>query len=111
MASIASTESYYTKAAVTCKVGGDNGIAWGAWQTHTNKAQTCSSPRAGASIALDLVETSFHWCKNVNSLDKLAGYTSGKCQPSHESRRKISRALDWYKQNPPEKIDIDEGNE
>lgn len=111
MASIASTESGYVRSAVTCKIGGDNGIAWGAWQTHTDKAKTCASLSNAVGMALNYVEISFNWCKNGNSLDKLSGYTDGRCRRSNQSRRKISRALRWYNENPPEKIEIDEGNE
>lgn len=111
MASIASTESAYARAAVICKVGGDNGIAWGAWQTHTDKARTCASLSNAAGLALNYVEISFHWCRKGNPLDRLSGYTDGRCRTSNQSRRKISRALKWYKENPPEKIEIDEGNE
>ncbi len=111
LASIASTESGYERRAVTCQRGGDHNIAWGPWQTHTNKHKTCSNLNDAAGMALNYIEISFHWCEKGNEMDRLSGYTDGRCRHSWQSRRKISRALNWYKHNPPPQIEIDEGQE
>lgn len=113
LASIGSSETGFEQLAVTCKRNGDDGIAFGPWQTHTNRYKTCNHLNAAAGFALDIVETSFTWCHQVNPklgpLDRLSGYTDGRCRESWESRKKISRALNWYAKNPFPKIEIEEG--
>lgn len=109
LASIASTETGYEKTAVICKRGGDHNIAWGPWQTHTDKKKTCSSLDNAADMALNFVEISFNWCAGkVSALDKLSGYTDGRCRRSWQSQRKISRALQWHKEHPYEETETDE---
>jgi hypothetical protein len=115
LASIASTETGYEKNAVTCKRNGDNGIAFGPWQTHTSKAQTCNNLSDAAGFALNFVERSFNWCTSlnprINPLDKLSGYTDGRCRESWQSRQKITCALKWHSSNPLPPVEIDEGEE
>ena len=100
LASIASTESGYARNIVNCQRGGDNNLAWGPWQTHTNKYRTCSNLLTAAGYAMHFAQVSFHWCHKQKLLNRLSGYTDGKCRPSAESRRKIARALQWYQKYP-----------
>lgn len=98
LASIASTESFYARDAVTCKKSGDNGLAWGPWQTHSGKKRTCSSLIVAAGIAYEMIKTSFDACKGYQLIDRLTLYTSGGlCRnDSWPSRYRMRRALNWY---------------
>lgn len=102
LASIASTESGFQKNVVECKTSGDHGAAWGPWQTHTNKKETCNDLVYAAKMALNYIQISFQWCNQLSLSNRLSGYTDGKCRESWESQRKINRALQYEQNFKPE---------
>ena len=105
LASVASSEGFFRKDVDSCKVGGDNGLAWGLWQTHASKKKVCSSRTEAAIIALDMMRASFASCKSVPLLDRMSGYTDGQCHANWQrSRFKMSRAISWYSKHKPESI-------
>lgn len=109
LASIAGYESFYKKDVDSCKVGGDNGLAWGIWQTHSNKKKTCEDRRAAVSIAMDMIHNSFNHCRNRNINDRLSVYTDGTCHTNwRRSRSRVERALSWHKKHKAELLVNDE---
>lgn len=106
MASIASTESRFEKKVDSCQKVGDNGLAFGLWQTHSGRAATCKDRASALKIAIKIVNESFDYCKRWPLRDKLAAYASGSCSNSRgiwHSRRKINRAINYLKDHPFEK--------
>jgi hypothetical protein len=102
LASIASFESQFGRDVVTCHRIGDNGVAYGPWQTHLyNRAkamEACTDLNVMVSLAYDMIKRSFDHCQRVELLDKLTIYTSGgRCihERGQSSRYRIGRAL-WY---------------
>lgn len=106
LVSIPSSETGFVKSAVECFISGDNGQAWGPWQTHTPKKETCNNLLAAAGFAMNYITISFDWCKKLPLQDRLSGYTDGKCRSSSESQRKVGRALSWYNAHKPDTIHI-----
>ena len=58
LASIASHESKFVANVVNCRTSGDNGLAWGPWQTHSGKVITCGDLKTAAGIALGMARHS-----------------------------------------------------
>lgn len=115
LASIASFESQYGKDVVTCKRLGDNGVAYGPWQTHIfNRAEAlrdCKDLGVMAGRAYDMIKTSFDHCQRVELADKLTIYTSGGyCTHSRgeASRYRVNRALYYYNRHQGETISLKE---
>ena len=109
MAAIASYESSFKKDVDSCKESGDHGRAWGIWQTHSNKSKTCSDRKVAISIALNMIDRSFRFCKKQNLSDKLSIYTDGSCKDNwYRSRSRIDRALSWHKKH---KTELNEASE
>lgn len=101
LGSIASSESFFRADVDSCKKGGDNGLAWGDWQTHAPKKLVCSSRVAAAKIALQMIRNSFNVCKNYKLVDQLSVYTDGSCKADWwRSRYKMNRAINYLKKNP-----------
>jgi hypothetical protein len=107
LAAIASTESFFIKDVDTCRRGGDceggHCLAWGDWQTHSNRWRTCSSRATAADIAYNWIQNSFDVCKmkGYPMLDRLSVYTDGHCHWNWErSRTRMLRALNWLKGHP-----------
>lgn len=111
LASIASHESHFSYDVVNCLKAGDNGLAWGPFQTHSGKVRTCASLVEAATIALGMVRNSITHCQTVPTPDKLSIYTNGQCRRSSASRARMNRALYYYSQNKPDPIETSEGNE
>ena len=112
LASIASYESSFKKSVDSCKEGGDNGLAWGLWQTHSNKKKTCANRLTAAYIALGMVNRSFKFCSKQHLLDKLSIYTDGRCKDNwYRSRSRIMRALSWHQKHKEELIITNEASE
>lgn len=99
LASIASYESNFERDMMNCKITGDSGIAFGPWQTHTKKNETCNNIISAATHALRMARTSLDWCKGQRLPDRLSGYTDGKCRTSQASRNRMNRALNYFKEN------------
>lgn len=103
LASVASSEGFFRKDVDTCKIGGDNGLAWGLWQTHANKKMVCSDRKVAAVIALNMMRNSFVTCKTYPLMDRMSVYTDGSCHANWgRSRFKMSRAVSWYSKHKPE---------
>lgn len=103
MASIASTESRFEKKVDLCQKVGDNGLAFGLWQTHSGRRATCKDRASALRIAINIVNESFDYCKHWPLRDKLAAYASGSCSNKRgiwHSRRKINRATSYLKDHP-----------
>lgn len=109
LASIASFESQYGRDVVNCKRAGDNGLAWGPWQTHSGKKRTCSSLEVAAGIAYDMIKYSFDHCQRVGLADKLTIYTSGGLcthERGQASRFRMNRALYWFNKHQKHMTDL-----
>jgi hypothetical protein len=115
LASIASFESQYGRDVVSCKRVGDNGVAYGPWQTHIynkNEAKKdCTDLNVMISLAYDMIRSSFDHCQGVVLADKLTIYTSGgRC--THErgqaSRYRVNRAMYYYSQHQADTISLKE---
>lgn len=111
LASIASHESKFVSNIVNCQKSGDHGLAWGAFQTHSNKARTCASLVDATTIALAMARNSLNHCQTMALPDRLSIYTNGQCRSSSASRARVNRALYYFAKNKPEPIQTDEGNE
>jgi hypothetical protein len=107
LASVASSEGFFRKDVDSCKVGGDNGLAWGLWQTHANKKKVCSDRKVAATIALDMMRNSLQSCKSFNLMDRMSVYTDGSCHANWQrSRFKMGRAITWYSKHKPETLTV-----
>lgn len=96
LASVASSEGFFREDIDSCKKGGDNGLAWGLWQTHASKKLVCSSRKEAIGIALKMMRQSFVSCKNLSVLDRMSVYTDGQCHSNWKrSRFKMSRAINY----------------
>jgi len=109
IASVASSEGFFREDVDSCKIGGDNGKAWGLWQTHAPKKKVCASRKNAATIALGMMANSFAVCKAYPIMDRMSVYTDGRCQKNWKrSRYKMERAMSWYANNKfesEEKVD------
>lgn len=109
MASIASSEGFFRKDIDTCTKGGDNGLAWGLWQTHANKKIVCSNRAAAINIALDMVKNSMTTCQGLPLLDRMSVYTDGACHINwSRSRFKMHRAMSWHTKHQSELLTVKE---
>lgn len=115
LASVASFESQFGRDVVSCRRIGDNGVAYGPWQTHIyNRAQArkaCTDLSVMISIAYDMMKSSFDHCQRVELADKLTIYTSGGyC--THErgeaSRFRINRAMFYFNKHQREILSLKE---
>lgn len=111
LASIASYESQFNERVTNCYQPGDHGLAWGPFQTHSNRKKTCSSFENATIIALGMARQSIKACKNFPILDRLSAYTNGHCVNNFASQQRMSRGLKWYAAHQPETIEIDEGTD
>jgi len=101
MISIATTESGFNRNVDSCKTVGDNGVAFGLWQTHTGREGTCSDRKVALRKAIEIVNQSFIMCKNFSLLDRMAGYTNGVCSTnSARSRIKMAKAIGYLTAHP-----------
>jgi hypothetical protein len=97
MASVASSEGFFRKDVDTCKIGGDNGRAWGLWQTHAPKKKVCADRKVAATVALEMMKQSFTACKSLPLVDRMSVYTDGQCRTNWKrSRFKMDRAMKWF---------------
>lgn len=110
LASIASHESKFVSAVVNCRKAGDNGLAWGPYQTHSGKIRTCKNLKDATAIALGMARHSMESCKKMPLLEQLSVYTNGHCTRSSFSRSRMGRGLKWYDNNKPE-TEVMEANE
>jgi len=100
LAAIASYESAYAAAVITCSKLGP-GRAKGPFQCEGRCPEVCTDVTHAARVALAMVRQSFEVCSGRDFLDRLAFYTDGVCRPSWaRSRVRIGRAERWWRAHP-----------
>lgn len=109
MVLIGNEESHWNEASVSCAKGGDNGKAWGPWQTQLPKENVCRGVAPAARLAVEMVKQSFLACKHLPPPGRLSWYTDGgswNVSPSRRARAfkrsewRMTRALSWVKEHP-----------
>jgi hypothetical protein len=108
LASTASWESGYNKRVMLCKKVGDNGQAFGLWQTHSGRKKTCGDIKAAAVIAMEMIRTSMTACKSLPLKYQMAAYTNGHCCRSSHSADRMGRGLKWFDHQFPDLVEINE---
>lgn len=102
--SIASTESMFIDAVMTCKNTGDNGASWGPFQTQRDHDSSCGGTQSAARVAIGMIRESFQVCKDLPELDHLAEYTDGNAyetpRAARRSEYRMSRAKLFFVKHP-----------
>jgi len=102
LAAVASLESGNFDVKVqSCTRAGDHGRALGLWQTHTSWAESCTTVRQAAQVALARMRASFVSCEREDPAVWLSEYASGRCDHGHTAARtRWRRAADWLRSHP-----------
>lgn len=101
LAAVASYESGRFDGRVqSCERRGDHGHALGLWQVHASWAESCTTVREAARVALGRMRESFAACLPTGA-PALAAYASGDCRHGWlAAGRRWERAAEWMKTHP-----------
>ena len=102
LAAVASFESGRFDGRVqSCQRRGDNGKALGLFQTHATWAESCTTVREAARVALGRMRESFARCEQNEPDTWLAAYASGSCSRGFfAARHRWERAAEWMRSHP-----------
>ncbi len=108
MAAVASYESAYRKDVDQGVVQGDHGKALCIMQVQVfgktveaySRADVMNDRQKCLRTALHRMQQSFKACKSLKLVNRLAGYTVGRCQEEDKSKWRTLRALNWWKAHP-----------
>ncbi len=118
MASVAFYESGGYRRDVDFGIGkrarGDSGRSWCLMQINIGDGMTVER-YTGRDLVLDRqkclrvglrrLRDSFAMCDNLAFIDKLSGYTTGRCTENDDySHRRLRRALDWWSSHPFDRV-------
>ena len=108
--SLASFESMFIDDVMTCKKLGDQGHAFGPFQSHIRKTEVCAGSKQAAQVALDMIRNSFHVCHGLKKIDRLAAYTDGNNWNDHtiwgRSEQRMNRAMNYFSEHRLENNEI-----
>ena len=106
LVSLASFESMFIEEVMTCKRLGDQGHAYGPFQSHIRKTEACAGNKQAAQVALDMIRNSFHVCHGLKQIDRLAVYTDGNNWDDKaiwkRSEQRMNRAMDFFSEHKPQ---------
>lgn len=108
VAAIASYESGYRKDVDTGQVRGDHGKSWCIMQIQV-RGKTAEGwtgedlveeRKRCVRAALHRIRASFVMCRKLPLLDRLSGYTLGRCRKEPKAEWRTLRAMKWWQAHP-----------
>jgi hypothetical protein len=98
------------------KARGDSGRSWCLMQINLGEGATLESWTGRDLVAerqkclrvgLRRMRDSFAMCKELPFMDRLSGYTTGRCTEGDDySHRRMRRALDWWTSHPLDEVKV-----
>lgn len=109
LASIAAAESFLRADVDACKVRGDGGKSTTVFQLQNAPKAVCQHREEAVRVALARVRQSFAACKGAPLEERLALYTSGRCDRGQRAARfRWQRAAKWSETHPVIDPDVTE---
>ena len=97
---LARYESSFRNDVMTCTKLGDNGRAFGTYQSHRSPDTVCQGNIQAAWIAIEMIRESFQVCHNFPMSYRLAEYTDGNnlntSRAFKRSSDRIDTAMNYY---------------
>ncbi|WP_394828488.1 hypothetical protein [Pendulispora albinea] len=119
LAAVASYESGFRREVDLGTIRGDNGRSWCILQVQvfgrtveqwTGK-DLIEDRRRCVRASLHRMHDSFAACKSLPQVQRLSGYTRGRCGPDPKAEWRMRRALNWWKLHPLALVDTKLGKD
>jgi hypothetical protein len=99
-----SRESSFKNDVISCEKLGDQGSAFGPYQTHLFEDTVCQNVFQASWVAIDQIRESFSICRDMPPSSRLAFYTDGNSFHSKRAEKRssdrINSALNYYWNHP-----------